>query len=95
MEAVIHMDPVQAGNPLVEQLRATVAEQARLVHPELTIHDFRITAGPRFTNLIFDVVVPYEVKLDDRTVKEELAARLAALDPSYRAVIEVDRAYVR
>ena len=95
MEAVIHMDPVQAGNPLVEQLRATVAEQARLVHPELTIHDFRITAGPRFTNLIFDVVVPYEVKLDDRTVKEELAARLRLLDPSYRAVIEVDRAYVR
>lgn len=95
MEAVIHMDPVQAGNPLVEQLRSTVAEQVRLVHPELTIHDFRITAGPRFTNLIFDVVVPYEVKLDDRTVKEELAARLAELDPSYRAVIEVDRAYVR
>ncbi len=95
MEAVIHMDPVQTGNPQVEKLRSTVAEQARLIHPELTIHDFRITAGPRFTNLIFDVVVPYEVKLDDRAVKEELTARLAALDPSYRAVIEVDRAYVR
>jgi cation diffusion facilitator family transporter len=95
MEAVIHMDPVQTGNPLVEQLRAAVAEQARLIHPELTIHDFRITAGPRFTNLIFDVVVPYEVKLDDRAVKEEMGARLAALDDSYRAVIEVDRTYVR
>ena len=95
MEAVIHMDPVQAGNPLVEALRATVAGQARLIHPELTIHDFRITAGPRFTNLIFDVVVPYQVKLDDRTVKEELTRRLMAMDPSYRAVIEVDRAYVR
>ena len=95
MEAVIHMDPVQAGNPMVEELRARVAEQARQVHPELTIHDFRITAGPLFTNLIFDVVVPYQVKLDDHTVKEELTARLRRLDPSYRAVIEVDRAYVR
>lgn len=95
MEAVIHMDPVQTGNPLVERLRDVAAEQARLVHPALTIHDFRITAGPRITNLIFDVVVPYEVELDDRAVKEALAARLTALDPSYRAVIEVDRSYVR
>lgn len=95
MEAVIHMDPVQTGNPLVERLRDVAAEQARLVHPALTIHDFRITAGPRITNLIFDVVVPYEVEMDDRTVKEALAARLTALDPSYRAVIEVDRSYVR
>ena len=95
MEAVIHMDPVQTGNPMVEGLRTAVAEQARLIHPELTIHDFRITAGPMFTNLIFDVVVPYGVKLEDRQVKEELAARVTALDPSYRAVIEVDRTYVR
>lgn len=95
MEAVIHMDPVQTGNPLVERLRELAAEQARRIHPSLTIHDFRITSGPLFTNLIFDVVVPYEVELDDRTVKERLAEGLRAADPSYRAVIEVDRAYVR
>lgn len=95
LEAVIHMDPVQTGNPLAERLKALVAEQARAIHPALTIHDFRITAGPRFTNLIFDVVVPYDVKLEDKDVKERLAAGLAAVDASYRAVIEVDHAYVR
>ena len=95
IEAVIHMDPVQTGNPMVEQLKQLAAEQARLVHPSLTIHDFRITAGPRFTNLIFDVVAPYDVQMDDRTVKEQLAARLSAVDESYRAVIEVDHAFVR
>lgn len=95
LEAVIHMDPIQTGNPLVEQLRTLAADTAREIHPSLTIHDFRITAGPRFTNLIFDVVVPYDVPLDDRTVKERLTEQLTAVDPSYRAVIEVDRSYVR
>lgn len=95
LEAVIHMDPVQTGNPLAERLKALVTEQARAVHPALTIHDFRITAGPRFTNLIFDVVVPYDVKLEDKDVKEQLAAKLAAVDASYRVVIEIDHAYVR
>lgn len=95
LEAVIHMDPVQNGNPLVEQLKALAEEQARAIHPALTIHDFRITAGPRFTNLIFDVMVPYDVALDDKTIKNQLAERISAVDGSYRAVIEVDHAYIR
>ncbi len=95
IEAVIHMDPIQSGNPLVEELRELAADAARQLHPSITIHDFRITAGPWFTNLIFDVVVPYEVKLDDKTVKVRLAEALAAADQSYKAVIEVDRSYVR
>lgn len=95
MEAVIHMDPVQTGNPLAKQLKTLVSEQACAIHPALTIHDFRITAGPRFTNLIFDVVVPYDVKLEDKEVKAQLAARLAAVDASYRIVVEIDHAYVR
>lgn len=95
IEAVIHMDPVQTGNPLVEELREMTVRQARLIHPELTIHDFRITAGPWFTNLIFDVVVPYDVPLSDKAVKEQLSAGLRAVDPSYRAVIEIDHAFVR
>lgn len=95
LEAVIHMDPVQTGNPRVDALRELTADIAREVHPSLTIHDFRITDGPQFTNLIFDVVVPYDVPLSDQAVKEELARRLAAKDGRNRAVIDIDRSYVR
>ena len=95
IEAVIHMDPVQAGNPRVDALRSQTAELAREIDPAMTIHDFRITEGPQFTNLIFDVVVPYDVSLSDQEVRQALADRLAALDGRYRAVIDVDRSYVR
>ncbi|MDD6160181.1 MAG: cation diffusion facilitator family transporter [Oscillospiraceae bacterium] len=95
LEAVIHMDPIQSDNPLVQSLREMTADLARQVDPAITIHDFRITDGPNFTNLIFDVVVPYSVKLSDGEVKERLARMLGDMDERYHAVIQVDRSYVR
>lgn len=95
MEAVIHMDPVQTGNPMVDELKALTQKMAAEVHPALTIHDFRITSGPMFTNLIFDLVVPFEVKLTEKEVRERLTEKLMSVDPSYRVVIDVDRTFVR
>ena len=89
------MDPVQTGNPLVDELRELTQRLAQEVEPSLTIHDFRITSGPLFTNLIFDLVLPFDVKLTEKEVKDALAEKLTAVDPSYRAVIDVDRTYVR
>ena len=79
---------------MVDGLRELTTRLARELHPDLTIHDFRITAGPLHTNLIFDVVVPYEVPLSDEQVKAALAEKLTAVSPSYFAVIDVDRSYV-
>lgn len=95
IEAVIHMDPVQVGNPKVEELRALTAQLAKDIHPDLSIHDFRITAGPMYTNLIFDLVIPYHVTLSPEQVKQDLTQALQAKDPTYHAVIHVDRSYVR
>lgn len=94
LSAVIHMDPIQVGNPLVDGLRELCARLARELHPSLTIHDFRITSGPLHTNLIFDVVVPYEVPLTEDEVKRALSEQLSAVSSSYRAVIDVDRSHV-
>jgi len=94
IEAVIHMDPIQIGNPIVDGLRELTVRLAREVHPAMTVHDFRITAGPLHTNLIFDVVVPFEVSLTDDQVRQALSEKLAAVSPNYHAVIDVDRSYV-
>lgn len=95
LEAVIHMDPVQTDDPKVERLLRRTEELAAEIDPAITVHDFRITDGPMFTNLIFDLVLPYQVPRTAEEVRVELAEKLAAEDPRYRAVIEVDRSYVR
>ena len=94
MDAVIHMDPIQIGNPEVDRLRALTVRLAADIDPDITVHDFRITAGPLHTNLIFDVVVPYTVKLSGDEVKRRLSQKLREVDETYTAVIDVDRSYV-
>ena len=94
IEAVIHMDPIQIGNPLVDELRELTARLASEVHPDITIHDFRITAGPLRTNLIFDVVVPYGTGLSDSEVRQQITRKLKERDETYYAVIQVDHSYV-
>lgn len=93
IEAVIHMDPI-VRDERTTALREQVSAIARELDSALTIHDFRITAGPCHTNLIFDVVVPYGFRLTDAQVRTELARRVQGLSPHYYCVIQVDHSYV-
>jgi len=94
LEAVIHMDPVKVGDPEVDRLRTLAEKLAAEVDPALSIHDFRITAGPDHTNLIFDVVAPYSLSLSDDQVRRHLSEKLQAVDEKFRAVIDVDHSCV-
>jgi len=93
IDASIHMDPVVCDSRTAA-LREQVAQIACSIDPSLTIHDFRITAGPIHTNMIFDVVVPYSAHLTDAQVREQLVRGIQQLDGPYFAVIQVDHSYV-
>ena len=57
----------------------------------MQIHDFRFVAGTTHTNLIFDVVVPFEVKMSEAEVKAAVAEKVKEIDPTYCVVLNVDR----
>lgn len=92
--AVIHMDPIESNNGATEQTRQKVTALVKCIDDQMSIHDFRMVAGPTHTNLIFDVVVPYHFRLDDKTVAEKVRTAVQTLDGSYYAVIQVERPYV-
>ena len=93
IETSIHMDPV-VRDGRTETLRQQVMELAQGIDPVFTIHDFRITAGPIHTNLLFDVVVPYGFRLSDAEVRAALSNQIKGLSDRYFAVIQVDHSYV-
>ena len=93
IETVIHMDPV-VNDERTAALRAQVEQLAHEIDPVLSIHDLRITAGPRHTNVLFDVMVPYGFRLTDSQVRGELSRGVKGLSDKYTAVIEVDHSYV-
>ncbi len=93
-DAVIHMDPIVTDDEKVISLREIVVETVRSVDERLSIHDFRVVTGPTHTNVIFDAVVPYDVKLSDREVRERIATAISGVNETYFAVINIDRSYV-
>ena len=92
--AVIHMDPIETNNEIVNALREKVNDGVVLLIEGASIHDFRMVQGPTHTNLIFDVVVPYSVKESDEQVKEKISKMVQIIDETYFTVINIDRLYI-
>ena len=92
-EAVIHMDPVESDGGIIDETHRKVAELARCIDEQISIHDFRMVIGPTHTNLIFDAVVPFRFRLSDEQVREKLRRAVKTLDERYCAVVNVERSY--
>lgn len=91
IHATIHMDPIVTDDERVAAVRDAVLSATQAVDPSLSIHDFRMVTGPTHSNLIFDVVAPFECKLTGEEIKRAVSSKIGELDPSYFAVITVDR----
>lgn len=94
VEAVIHMDPIVMGDEETDRARELVSSHARNIHPDITIHDFRMTCGPLHTNLIFDMVVPFDCQLTEEQLQNAISAAMKAEDERYFTVVEIDRPFV-
>lgn len=92
--AVIHMDPIETNNEIVNAIKEKINESVILLIEGASIHDFRMVQGPTHTNVIFDVVVPYCIKDSDDEVKEKVCKMVQIIDKTYFAVVNIDRSYI-
>jgi len=93
--AVIHMDPVSTKDEKTLELKQVVTNIVKEVDESLSIHDFRVVMGPTHTNLIFDMVVPFDFPLPDVDVADQVQNKIWKYNPVYFAVIEIDKAYTK
>ncbi len=91
--AVIHLDPIATDDEAVTNARRQVGELARAIHPQITIHDFRMVVGDSHTNLIFDMAVPFSLKREDEDIKAEMARLVKVIDEKYLTVIHIDKEF--
>ena len=61
--------------------------------PRLSFHDFRVVPGTTHTNLIFDVVVPFDLGCGDEELMKRITEHIHAYRTDCFAVITFDRAY--
>ncbi len=92
-ETVIHMDPIETDNEAVTKFKEIACEAIKELHPDATIHDFRMVPGPVFNNLIFDAVIPHEVTDSEDELKKRIGTLIREKCPNCNAVVTIDRPY--
>lgn len=89
----IHMDPIEVDNEQVNHCKNKVRAIIKSLDERLHIHDFRLVTGETHTNVIFDLVVPYDCKYTDQQLKTFIDNGLEAEDTDYYTVITFDREF--
>ena len=87
----IHMDPIVTDDENVNELKSFLIETMKESGLDLPIHDFRTVIGQTHTNMIFDVVLPFDHPMSVDEVKDKISSAVRAKRENCYCVIVVDR----
>lgn len=90
VDLVLHCDPIVTDDAERNALRGRVLEYLTEQDERLTIHDFRVVRGSGHTNVIFDLVVPFDLEAKAGELKRGLEQALSADGKRYHAIITID-----
>lgn len=91
VSATIHLDPIVTDDSELTATRRAVSAALEAQGIGRGIHDFRMVRGRTHTNLIFDLVVPFEDRRDDAAIRAAVSSAVAEIDKTYLTVITIDR----
>lgn len=91
MLCTIHMDPIVTNDETVNSLRLFTESTVKEICPEYSIHDFRTVVGQTHTNLIFDLVLPFDISESVEEIVEKVKREIQNKRQDCYCVITVDR----
>lgn len=94
IDLTIHYDPLMVNNDRVNELKSMTIGIVSKIHGDIGIHDFRVVDGPMHTNLIFDVVVPYDFKESSDELITQIRLKISEVNENYFAIIKVEHSFV-
>ena len=86
-----HIDPIDINNEKVKILKEKTIKDLKTFDKTLSIHDFRIVSNKDTTNILFDILIPF----DKNYSKEEIISYLNQKfeEDRYHFIIDIDRPY--
>ena len=91
---VIHLDPLVFNDERVNSLREMTLDVIYEIDKELKLHDFRVVDGPTHTNIIFDLVVPYEFDKSEDFLIENISSMIKKKNPNIFVVMTIENSYI-
>ena len=90
----IHMDPIVVDNEEINKLKKETEEIVKGINEKFSIHDFRMTDGGERINLIFDLVIPTDEKVNVEETVTKIQSEIHNKNKKYYAVIKAEHSYV-
>lgn len=87
----LHYDPISTKDELLNEMKEYIAVSVKSISDKATIHDLRIVRGIERNIAVFDLLLPYSVKLSEKQIKEETAKLVKEKYPSFDVNIKIDR----
>ena len=91
LSITIHMDPIDTKNEKLDEIKLQISDILLKINKLYTFHDVRLVAGPTHTNIVFDVNIPIEDKINDDALINMIKTEIKKIDNTYEAVIKIDR----
>ena len=90
----IHMDPIVMNDKEIEKYKQLTKNILSEMGENYSFHDFKMVKGPTHTNLIFDLVAPYDKAKTSSDVLNELIEKFKEYDNTINLVVTVEHSYV-
>lgn len=90
----IHMDPIVVNDAKINEAKASVEKIVKEINENYSIHDFRMTDGGKRINLIFDLVIPRDDKIDKENLKREIIEKIKEINTKYYVVFTIEHLFV-
>lgn len=92
VDLVIHCDPIVTNDEELNEMLSLVKNAVSTIDERFSVHDFRMVRGEDHTNLIFDLVIPYEYETKTEALKKQINDIVQFGSKKYYAVISFDPA---
>ena len=93
--ATIHMDPIASDDEYTVSLMEKVVSVLRTISKDFSVHDFSVVQGETHTNVIFDLVVPYDCKDKNESIRKKSTELIQDIDSKLVPVIYIEKPYIQ
>lgn len=90
----IHMDPIVVNDEEVDKYKSLTENILKSINEDYNFHDFKMVKGPTHTNLIFDLVVPYDKGKSNTQILNDVREKFKETDETINLVVTVEHSYV-
>ncbi len=90
VELVIHMDPTDLNCETTNYYKQEVSVILNRISNKLSFHDFRTVIGEKSINILFDIVIPFDLKIKKEEIIDILNCELENDKVNIKLIISFD-----